>query len=290
MNRRLGKLEVDITSLRKLVATKTDVSLLRDGIDAPLTQLSRTMRRYEKKEEHLRMSAEDKFSLMESRLEDLLREVAINAELIEEERRQRQRVVSLPFSIFQAVKYALGQKSQQESSHRELLYDTPRNLPSTSPLNLTAAPNAADTSKTSTTSSSSADSLPEYSSPTRYSRVQSNGTYQVSPPPSSPGWTEEGLAYWMFLPINVPKSVFRSAFSFANSRVNVTSDPNYAQNLTNMASNGAHQERQSKITIPSSSSASSSSSLKTRFQTQDVNSPRIKSPSSHTAANYSRRT
>lgn len=280
MNRRLGKLEADITSLRKLVATKTDVSLLRDGIDAPLTQLSRTMRRYEKKEEHLRMSAEDKFSLMESRLEDLLREVAINAELIEEERKQRQRVVSLPFSIFQAMRYTLGQRSQQESSHRELLYDTPKNLPSSTPLNLTAAP-AADTSKTSTTSSSSADSLPEYSSPPRYPK-----SYQLSPPSSSPGWTEEGLAYWMFLPINVPKSVLRSAFSFANSRVNVASDPGFAQNLTNLASNnGSHHERQPKLTIPNSSS----SSLKTRFPAQNVNSSRINSPNSHTAASFQRR-
>lgn len=71
MNRRLSRLETEILTLRKLVAMKTDVTMLKDGIDVPLTQLSRTMRRYEKKEEHLRMSAEDKFDLVESRLEDL---------------------------------------------------------------------------------------------------------------------------------------------------------------------------------------------------------------------------
>jgi hypothetical protein len=71
LNRRVAAVESGLHSMRRVVALKEDVSLLRDGIDMPLTQLSRSMRRYEKKEEHLRLSAEDKFSLMESRLEDL---------------------------------------------------------------------------------------------------------------------------------------------------------------------------------------------------------------------------
>ena len=77
LNRRIQRLESDLSTLRKLVATKSDVSLLREGIDLPLTQLSRSMRRYEKKEEHLRMSAEDKFVLVENRLEDLKDELDI---------------------------------------------------------------------------------------------------------------------------------------------------------------------------------------------------------------------
>lgn len=71
LTRRLIRLESDLSTLRKLVATKSDVTLLRDGIDLPLSQLSRSMRRYERKEENLRLSAEDKFGLVESRLEDL---------------------------------------------------------------------------------------------------------------------------------------------------------------------------------------------------------------------------
>jgi hypothetical protein len=261
MSRRLGRLEADLASLRKAVALKSDVSLLQDGIDLPLTQLSRTMRRYEKKEEHLRMSAEDKFSLVESRLEDLLREVAINAELIEEERRQRQRIVSLPVSIFRALKYALGQ-GDSAGSHRDYLYDTStRSLPMSAPLHLTAAGNAdiaaASGAKVMTSSSSkaindnspqhssfSSDSSPEYASPIRPTY---GSAFPSAPPPSSKlGWTEEGLAYWVFLPINVPKTVIRSAFSFANGRVND------AQNYANLASNGAvaavaNGERQTRL-------------------------------------------
>lgn len=71
ISRRMKRLEADLSQLRKLYATKADVRVLRDGIDVPLTQLSRAVKRYEKKEEHLRMSAEDKFGVVESRLEDL---------------------------------------------------------------------------------------------------------------------------------------------------------------------------------------------------------------------------
>jgi hypothetical protein len=284
MNRRLGRMEADLSSLRKLVALKTDVSLLRDGIDAPLTQLSRTMRRYEKKEEHLRMSAEDKFGLVESRLEDLLREVAINAELIEEERRQRQKSVSLPYSIYQAIRHTLGQRSQ-ESAHRELLYDAPRNLPLTTPLNLTAPPSEnakTPTSLSSKQGSTSSESLPGYSSPPRYPQQQPPIASSFVPPSvssaHSPSWTEEGLAYWIFLPINIPRSVIRGALSFANSRVNETKDTGYVQGFASVTgvpvtANGQGDARQARIASPSVASASASSA---KLRYPDVVPPRSK--------------
>jgi hypothetical protein len=257
MNRRLATLEGNVSSLRKLVALKSDVSMLRDGIDLPLTQLSRTMRRYEKKEEHLRMSAEDKFSLMESRLEDLLREVAINAELIEEERRQRTRVLSLPASILHAIKYALGQNTQ-----REYHYD--RNLTGmTAPLNITAPPSGPEHTPNSKISASamqqthSADSLPDYSSPPRYPSSRGKQLPSASPLSNataalSPDWMEQGLAYWLFLPINVPKAVLRSAFSYTDNRVTEAKEQGYVQSYANMAGSGpivaaVNIEKQAKL-------------------------------------------
>ena len=237
LNRKLARMESDLSTLRKLVATKSDVSLLREGIDLPLTQLSRSMRRYEKKEEHLRMSAEDKFSLVESRLEDLLREVAINAELIEEERRERQRAASLPASIFQALRYALGQRSQEQSYG----YEGQRTLNGRSSLGITAGGQFSDPSSPGKIASlnssiSSTSSEPAFSSPPRYGPLPpTNGTTTISNKPSTqPGWTEEGLAYWVFLPINIPRSVIRGAMSYAGGRVNnPMRDPNYAQNIAN---------------------------------------------------------
>lgn len=237
LNRKLVRMESDLSTLRKLVATKSDVSLLREGIDLPLTQLSRSMRRYEKKEEHLRMSAEDKFSLVESRLEDLLREVAINAELIEEERRERQRAASLPASIFQALRYALGQRSQEQSYS----YEGQRTLNGRSSLGITASGQFTDPSSPGkiaslNSSTSSSTTEPSFSSPPRYGPTPpSNESSAITKNASSqPGWTEEGLAYWVFLPINIPRSVIRGAMSYAGGRMNnPMRDPNYAQGFAN---------------------------------------------------------
>lgn len=92
------------------------------------------------------MSAEDKFTLLEGRMEDLLRETAINAELIEEERRQRQRVVSLPMSIFQALRFVLGSRTPDTSRRELLAYNVQRSLAAASnnPATLTNAPAKAD--------------------------------------------------------------------------------------------------------------------------------------------------
>ncbi|KAN0062629.1 hypothetical protein ACQY0O_005170 [Thecaphora frezii] len=136
LNKQVRRLEADLSSLRKMIATKNDIRILRD-VDA---QLGRAVRRSEKKEEHLRLSAEDKFHEVESRLEDLLREVAINAELIEEERRERERVTSLRISVVDAFKFLLGAgiifPRSGSGGAKHYLHDAPRSLPSTASLGI----------------------------------------------------------------------------------------------------------------------------------------------------------
>lgn len=236
-------MENELSQLRRLVALKTDVRLLRDGIDVPLTQLSRTMRRFEKKEEHLRLSAEDKFNLMESRLEDLLREVAINAELIEEERRERERVASLPVSMFQAIKFALGSRaSSQESQHKRYLYDAPRSLPSTASLGITG-PNAEGGASSPTYGSKSQPPSYGQGSPPRYSGTQqqqqeqrgaqsptTNQQYPADVKEAASSWTSSGPGWLLF---GMPNAALR----FANEKVrgtvsaaaNQATYPSYAQ-------------------------------------------------------------
>lgn len=119
LQRRLVRLEADLSSLRKSSVSKGDIRTLRDGIDVPLSQMSRSMRRYEKKEEYMRNSAEDKFGLVEARLEDLLRECAINAELIEAERLERERNSTLGRNVLEAFKYAIGQRAVTSSPRRQ---------------------------------------------------------------------------------------------------------------------------------------------------------------------------
>lgn len=73
----------EIDHLKRSLASKTDVRHLRDGIDQPLTELSKAMRRYERKEEYMRLSNEEKFSILAGRQEEMLQEIAVSAQLID---------------------------------------------------------------------------------------------------------------------------------------------------------------------------------------------------------------
>ncbi|KAI3478195.1 hypothetical protein L1887_59924 [Cichorium endivia] len=251
MNQRLRRLEADLTSLRKLYATKSEVRILRD-YDA---QLSRAVRRSERKEEHLRLSAEEKFSIVESRLEDLLRETAINAELIEEERRERERAASLRISLFEAVKYLLGSGlTVRRAGPKHYLHDMPRSLPSTAALGIGTGSTEAEMSPADPSagvhsqpyvgqaygsavtprgvaSSAPASGLasppgvgtpPNYSATpppggdSRASRARNDAGAQRSRSRSAPHrvsdpWWERGVAFYLFLPLNFSSAAIRLA-------------------------------------------------------------------------------
>lgn len=74
LQRKLERLEKDLGLLSRAFATKQDVRMLRDGVDIPLTQLSKAVRRYERKEEYSRLETEERFAEMEVRLGETLKE------------------------------------------------------------------------------------------------------------------------------------------------------------------------------------------------------------------------
>jgi len=204
LKRKMKRLESDLSTLRKLVATKSDVTILREGIDVPLSQLSRAVRRNEKKEETLRLSAEDKFTLVEARLDDLLREVAINAELIEEERRERERLASMPLvHIAQAVKLLVGGRASSSgypSSRPHAIGPGPR------PVAQIQAPSSANGS-----SRHYAGVNPSASAYGGASPALQSDHYQQQ----QKAWYAKGPMYYVFLPLNVSNA----ALGYAQSKV-----------------------------------------------------------------------
>lgn len=236
MQRKILRLEADLSSLRKSVVSKTDVRLLRDGIDVPLSQMSRSMRRYEKKEETLRSSAEDRFALVEARLEDLLRETAINAELIEAERLERERTNSVGRNILEALKFVIGQRQTRSNGRRTLPDGSSTSVPAIgqrsyssemrsmlgmgsstgSPPRIGGGPSSptAAWGPSSNGGSTSASTTLASASPIRMgSKVDSPTQAEASPPPE---WFERGLLFWAFLPLNLSNSMLR----FAGDKIN----------------------------------------------------------------------
>ncbi|KAM0754746.1 hypothetical protein T439DRAFT_120845 [Meredithblackwellia eburnea MCA 4105] len=108
LRRRMEALERDLSQLTRAFATKDDVRTLRDGVDVPLSQLSRAVRRWDRKEEYLRMSTEERFSLLDQRLEMASRELANNAELIDGLRTEHERLANPINAIFHAIRAVVG--------------------------------------------------------------------------------------------------------------------------------------------------------------------------------------
>ncbi|SCZ93050.1 BZ3500_MvSof-1268-A1-R1_Chr6-2g08429 [Microbotryum saponariae] len=106
LRRRIEALEKDLSQLTRAFATKDDVRNLRDGVDVPLSQLSKAVRRFDRKEEYLRLSSEERFSLLEQRLEEATRERHAQQTLIEQLRFEAHNA-NLIQQVVQALRFTL---------------------------------------------------------------------------------------------------------------------------------------------------------------------------------------
>ncbi|ORY88903.1 hypothetical protein BCR35DRAFT_208464 [Leucosporidium creatinivorum] len=106
---RVDKLESELKQLSRAFATKDDVRTLRDGVDIPLTQLSKAVRRFNREGDLLRLSSEDRFNLLETKLERTEAEMlATSAALSSIRYEQEQARSSTLAQLLRVLKYALG--------------------------------------------------------------------------------------------------------------------------------------------------------------------------------------
>lgn len=119
LRRRIEHLEKDLSQLSRAFATKSDVRLLRDGLDIPLTQLSKAVRRFDRKEEYLRLSSEERFALMNAKLEEATREVSNQAELLARLRADQDRSSHPISALLHLLGHLLGHDDPGSSQKRQ---------------------------------------------------------------------------------------------------------------------------------------------------------------------------
>ncbi|KAK4051837.1 hypothetical protein OIV83_002542 [Microbotryomycetes sp. JL201] len=113
LRRRVEALEKDLSQLTRAFATKDDVRTLRDGVDVPLTQLSKAVRRFDRKEEVLRLTSEERFARLDSRLLETSRELQDARVVIEDLRFQHEQALASPLAqLLNVMKHAIGQASR----------------------------------------------------------------------------------------------------------------------------------------------------------------------------------
>lgn len=109
------ELKMEMNTLKNRFATKNDVKNLRDGVDVPLTNLSKAVKRYERKEEYLRLSTEEKFEILHKRQEELLDELIVSNHTIESLRADQER----SSSVLRALRYIFSGEGQVASTGRQ---------------------------------------------------------------------------------------------------------------------------------------------------------------------------
>ncbi|CAJ0634673.1 4660_t:CDS:2 [Entrophospora sp. SA101] len=95
LKRQIQHLEYEFSQIHKGLATKRDINSIRDGFEPTISQLNKTVRKYEKKEQHLRNSSEERFAYLESKLSEY--DNFINHNLKEQE------AMTLPPSMMQLI-------------------------------------------------------------------------------------------------------------------------------------------------------------------------------------------
>jgi hypothetical protein len=105
-------LKEEMTQLKTQFATKTDMRNLREGVDKPLTNLSKAVKKYERKEEYLRLSTEEKFEILHKRQEELIDELIVSNHTIEALRADQER----SSSVLRALRYIFSGEGQTAAS------------------------------------------------------------------------------------------------------------------------------------------------------------------------------
>jgi hypothetical protein len=106
LRRKVLRLEAQMKRLSREFATTKDefddVMRRQEGIERPVGQLSRAVRRHAQKEEVHRLSTDERFSVLDERTAELAAELAMNAELIDQLRAQasHSRILDTMLAVF----------------------------------------------------------------------------------------------------------------------------------------------------------------------------------------------
>lgn len=118
LRRRFERLENELAHLSRAFATKDDVRMLRDGVDIPLSQLSRAVRKVDRDLD--RLNTEERFALLNDKLDMAAKEVQLNTEMIERLRQEQEEAMHPIQTLFRVLNHVIGKRYRDEEGQPEL--------------------------------------------------------------------------------------------------------------------------------------------------------------------------
>ncbi|KAI5479055.1 hypothetical protein MNV49_004337 [Pseudohyphozyma bogoriensis] len=112
LRRRVASLENEVDAIKTAFATKDDVRMLRDGVDVPLGQLSKAVRRFDKKDAYNRMAAGDRFAIIDAKFDQAANHFNAQLDEIRAEAARNAHPIRALASLIGAL-IGLGNRGQQ---------------------------------------------------------------------------------------------------------------------------------------------------------------------------------
>ncbi|GAA6062238.1 hypothetical protein JCM10212_000817 [Sporobolomyces blumeae] len=253
LRQKVDKLEADLVQLSRAFATKQDVRALRDGVDVPLTALSKAVRRFNRKEEYLRLTSEERFTLLSQRLDESIEVSQAQQRALEELERERERERER-IERYQKVEFA--------------------NLLGRLLGHVFAGPSYTVPPQPSITASSTS--------------TYKKGRLPASSSKDKLGWYEQGINWYLFWPVNLPKKAVGWATDKAGQTVKgieqgLVEEKELEKEFRNSSARGAAGDRKSvrRKTNALRATSQAGTSRSSRAHVAEGPTPRERDPTRH---------
>ena len=115
LHQKIDALSSQLAQLNQAYATKDALREFQEKLDKPVSALAKSVRKYERKEEFARLSSEERFALLDAKLEEATREVYVNAQLVEQLKQEYDAASHPITTILRVVNHMMGARYQDQN-------------------------------------------------------------------------------------------------------------------------------------------------------------------------------
>ena len=114
---KIAALDHEVKKLNSAYATKEDLRKLRETVDVPVAAMTKAVRRSQRTEEYARLSSEEKFALLDAKLEEATRTVYLNAQVVENLKQEYDSATHPITTLLRVLNHMMGPRYQNGDSN-----------------------------------------------------------------------------------------------------------------------------------------------------------------------------
>ena len=109
---KIAALDQEVKKLNSAYATHEDLRRFKAMVDVPVASATKAVRRFQRAEEYARLSSEEKFALLDAKLEEATREVNLNAQVVEKLKQEYDSASHPITTLLRVLNHMMGPRYQ----------------------------------------------------------------------------------------------------------------------------------------------------------------------------------